>query len=258
MGFRWTRIVWGLCLLAAVAAPASAHHGRDFLLVRTAELPHRGQVFLVPRQDWIDTGDGQEFEFEPSLLVALHDRLALEAHGHFAGPALGELEYESIAPGVAWRLSDPNSNWGVALAAEYEFAANADEPDVQEVGQEAGHHNESGSEHSHAADRLEVRFAISRRLGVWLVAGNLIVAASRAGVEDAELGYALGARRPLAGRTKLGLEAMGSFEENAHELLLGLYSDLAMRLTLSLGAGIGLGPEGSDLSVRTAIVVRLW
>ncbi len=221
-------------LTMTMPAPARAHHGRDFLLAQTAELPHAGQLFLVARQDWIDEGEEQEIEAEPTLLWGATDRLTLELHAHVARPSGGSFELEAVAPAVTWRLTPVASPWGLALSAEYEFAESDEE-----------------------ADRTEARLALSRELARARWALDLVAEEAQEDEAEVEWGYAAGFRHRLRERLDWGLEAAGGFEsEAAEEALLGLYFDPGARWTVQLGAGTALGDEGPDLTLRTAVVWR--
>ena len=261
-------ILFAVALALTVAAPALAHHGRDFLLAETAEIPHPRQGWAIARQDYVEQDDGDgELELEPSLLVGITRWLAFEVHGH-AGRADGEsVEYESTAPALHLRFARPGASWGVGVSAEYEIAHQDDAPDS-------------------AAGILSVS-GLARGTQ-WAL--NLTAAEPRERGADTEWGYALGVRRPLTRRLHWGLEARGSLEgtddaeaeddhhdEHAadlaphdgaeaghghgglvgHEVLAGLYFEASEKLSLNLGLGTGVD-GGPDLTVRTALVWRFW
>ena len=213
---------------------AFAHHGRDFLLVQTAELPHKGEIYLVARQDYLDEGEEEEIELEPAVIFGLTGRLAFEVHSHVAREGDESFEYESTSPALHLRLSPLRSAWGLGLSAEYEIA--------------------SGDEEDHA----EARLVLSRFVGGARVAFNLIAEEEQSSGAEVEWGYAVGFRARLGERSGWGLEARGGFESDAEaEALFGLYFEPSNRVTMQLGAGTALGDEGPDLSIRTALVFRL-
>lgn len=222
-------------LVAALALPAaaSAHHGKDFLLAQTAELPHPGQLFLVSRQDSIDAGE-EELEWEPTLLLGVGSRFALELHAHVAREEGESFRYEATAPAFQWRLTPRRARWGLALAGEYEFAALDEEP-----------------------DRAEARLIVSRPVGRSRLALNLVAAEEREEGSAVEWSYAAGFRRRLAGVVDWGLEAEGDLEgPSRHEVLLGCYAEPSERWTVNVGAGTGMDESELDLSVRTALIWR--
>jgi hypothetical protein len=225
-----------IALVIAVLAPTvlRAHHGRDFLLVQTAEMPHPGQLFLISRQDRIDAGDEQEIEWEPAILLGVASRFSLEVHGHVAREGGESFAYESTAPALRWRVTPGSSPWGLALAGEYEIAADEKEP-----------------------DRVEARLALSRPLGGGRIAVNLVAGEEQEAGADVEWLYAAGLRLPAADTLHWGIEAEGTLEgPSSHELLAGLYWEPSPRWTINAGLGGGVDENELDVAVRTAVVWR--
>ncbi len=220
-----------------LAAPAHAHHGRDFLLVQTAELPHGGDGYFIARQDYIETEKGHEIELEPTLFVGVTDRFALELHSHVAKEGDESFTYESTAPAFTVRLTPGHAEWGLGLSGEYEIS----------------HHDEH-------PDRAEGRLLASGRLGRGTLAVNLIAGREQESGADVEWAYAAGYRFPVSRRLAWGLEGEGGFQSgDTHELLLGIYAEPNARFTINAGVGTGVGGgESPDLTVRTAVVVKLW
>jgi len=211
---------------------AAAHHGRDYLNVRGDDLPHPGQVFFVPRCDFVTQGGESETELEPSLLVGALPWLSAEIHAHISGEEGENLRYEATAPSVQISLPGERA-WGVSLSTEYELAAEAD-----------GH------------DRAEAIGIVSGMLSGYQLALNLRWTGEEHVSPD--WGYAAGLRSRTAPGLSFGLEAQGGFAADAqHEALLGIYIDPASRTTLNVGLGAGLGPEGPDATLRTTLVFRI-
>jgi len=226
-----------LCLVFLaflLAAPLAAHHGRDFLLVQTSETPHGGEFYFIPSASYIDGGEEEEIEVEPTLLYALTSRFSVEVHAHIAKEGSEAFEYESTSPALHYRLTSAESLFGVSLSFEYEIA-HLDEHE----------------------DRAEVRLAVSQAGDLWLFGANLIASEHQGGGAEVEWGYATGVRRSFGDDWALGLEGQGSFEHDEHEILLGLYSEPSEHLTFNVGAGVGVGSDGLDFSLRSALVFRL-
>lgn len=232
------RCVRRLLLAAALGflcVPASsyAHHGRDFLLLQTADLPHGGQIYFVSRQDYVSEEE-DEVEWEPTFLVGILDRLTFEAHGHVAREGDEPFTVESISPALHLRLSRHDAPWKIGVFAEYEISQ-VDDHD----------------------DRAEGRLSAVRNFAKGRFAANLVAEEEQADDASVEWGYVLGFRRAATGVLDWGLELEGSFEDGrGQELLLGLYHETSHRFTFNVGVGTGLGDNETDLSVRTALIWR--
>jgi hypothetical protein len=227
--------------IAAIAVllasgPALAHHGRDFLLARSAALPHAGEIYFIPAAAYVKEEDGhEETELEPSLLWGTSDWLAVELHGHAARHEGESFEYESTAPTLHFRYAPgAASAWALGLSLEYEFARDHDESDV-----------------------VKTLAGFTTRAYDGLVAINLIAEDARDDGEGAEYGYAAGFRWPVQPQLAVGLEAQGDLEGRAeHEALLGVYWTATDRLTLNLGYGAGID-NGPDYTLRTSLIWQL-
>jgi hypothetical protein len=107
------RALYALALSLAFAAPAAAHHGKDFLLAESAELPHPRTTFFVSSERFSNS----EFTSEPSILFGITSNFAGEVHVHFT-----EHGYEAIAPAI--HVAFPSlGSWNFAASGEYEFAS---------------------------------------------------------------------------------------------------------------------------------------
>jgi hypothetical protein len=208
---------------------ALAHHGLDFILVQTAHLPERGTGYSFARLNYLsDTED--ETEIEPALLYGAADWMAVEIHAHVAKEGSESLRYESAAPAVHFRLTPRNSPTSFGVSAEYAFAHGEDE-DV--------------------ADLAGV-FGLERDR--WMVAANLLYE-KRSGASG-ELGYAAGARRTFGEKHGVGLEVLGSFENDGYsEAMLGYYGELSEQFTFNAGVGFGID-EGPDHAVHMTFIWR--
>ena len=223
-------------LLFLATPPALAHHGKDFLLAESCDLPHRGDLYLVATADSVRDGGESEEEVSPALLVGIAPRFAVELHGHL-GKVGGEgWRYEATAPSLHIRLTSPRSEapWSLGLSVEREIANRNDEN-----------------------DRAEARLIATRKDTRASLTLNLIGEREEGGGGASKLSYAAGLRPGLGHRFGWGLEAKGRIEHDAaHEVLVGFYSEPTEELTLKIGLGTGLGPGGFDLTVRTGLVWR--
>jgi hypothetical protein len=230
---RRPSVVW--CFFVAgvlAAAPARAHHGKDFLLVETVELPRPGELYFFSAQDAIRHEGSTTLEVSPALLLGVSRIVAFEVHGH-ASHEEDHWTYEATAP--ALRIQLPRSSrLRVGFSAEYEIA-----------------HEEDTHDH------LGGRFIVSYRHGPTLFAANLVAERAVGEDEPTEIGYAFGLRPNLGSRLGWGIEAQGGLQNReGHEVLLGLYVEPSERFTLKVGVGTAFG-NGPDWTVRTGIVFRL-
>jgi len=106
------RVVYALALSLAFAAPAAAHHGKDFLLAESAELPHPKTMFFVSSERFSNS----EFTSEPSLLFGITPNFAGEVHVHFTRDG-----YQAVAPAIHVQLPSLAA-WNFGASAEYEIA----------------------------------------------------------------------------------------------------------------------------------------
>jgi hypothetical protein len=106
------RILGATLLSLACAAPALAHHGRDFLMIESPEIPHPGDVYFVSSE----RASRSAFTTEPSVLFGINRRLAAEVHVHVSRDG-----YEAAAPAIHLQLGE-RGPWSFGASAEYEIA----------------------------------------------------------------------------------------------------------------------------------------
>ena len=234
--FRLRSVSAACLLLCVIALPARAHHGQDFLLVESPQVPHPGDAYLLANGAFALDDAQEQAGFEPALLVGVTPRIAFELHAHTEKLAGESWRYEATAPAIHVLLSDPERHDGlkVGLSAEYEIAREAD-----------------------AADNLELRLGVERAIGRMKWAGNLVYDREQRGEHG--FGTALGLRRQLDDRLALGLEAQGAFDHaEGRELLAGLYWEHQQRWALKFGLGAVRNDNGGyDPLARLGLVLRL-
>ena len=235
LGSPLPHLVGALLLVALASTPAQAHHGRDFLLARTASLPHPGEVYFVPRVDYSDGGEEGETELEPTLLYGFNSWLAGEIHLHVAKEGSEDFEVESTAPAVHFRFTDPEKPWGLGLSLEYEISHLGDHPDV-----------------------AEAAVILSRESEGSKLAFNIVAEEEQESGSAVTWAYSLAFRRPVTSAFDLGVEVLGDLEEPGDgEALLGIYLEPASGVTLNLGIGTSYGDAQLDLSIRTSLAIRI-
>lgn len=224
-----------LGLLALATCPLYAHHGRDFLLADSANLPHTGDLYVIAQQSYIDAGDDYEIEVEPAVFFGLTQRISLELHSHVAQENGEDWTYESTAPALHLRLNPLDSSWAFGASFEYELS-NVDE----------------------LADVAEGRLILSRDARKDKCAFNVIAEREQESGADLEWSYAAAYRRLVNLSLALGVELRGDVEHPGDgEALLGIYVDRGRWWTLNMGIGTGYGDQELDLTARTSLVIRV-
>jgi hypothetical protein len=230
---RWLKSFVIAVLLACGSEIASAHHGKDFLLVESYDLPAPEEFYLVGAAAVSRAGNETSVELEPSILVGVLPRFAFELHSHITKESHENLRYEATAPSVHLQLTPQTSDFPVQLAcsAEYEIAT------------------------SNGQDRLETRLILEKEIARWKLVGNLIGQHEQGGHND--VGYGIGARYDVNEMFACGFEAQGPFTNgDRHELLIGAYFEPKEFITLKLGAGPSINGEGAGVVVRFGVVWR--
>jgi hypothetical protein len=217
-------------LLLVFAAPAFAHHGKDFLLVESYELPHPKALYAVSAEELMFGRGAAAFRDEPSLLFGLTDRVAAEVHAHLEKSPGENLNLEAIAPAIHIRLLD-SSAFHVGLSAEYEIAR-------------PGNGNAAA-----------LRLIFGRSIGEGAIVGN--IGLDRAEGERTRAFYAIGYRPDMEGTTSWGIEAQGALRHGEqHEAIVAGYHQISERLTLKGGAGVAVGAGKPLALIRTGVVWR--
>lgn len=226
------RPVWVIALLILRAVPALAHHGRDFLIVESYELPHPGVFYFVTSEE-LDRADGETaFHTQPSLLFGIRERFAGEVHVHMEKLPGESFRYEAIAPSVHIQLTPAESKsvWRFGASAEYELARQRGE------------------------DNLAVTLIASRPIGDAVVIVNAGAEHQRAGGTTHAV-YAVGFRPQLDVPVSWGVEAAGRLHRGeSQQLIFGVYLQPTGRFTIKVGAGAGFGNGRPAAVVRGGIV----
>jgi hypothetical protein len=224
------------CLAAAplfcLASLALAHHGKDFLFTETLHFSPSGQYFLMANASSLHWGDEDEFEIEPGFLTFFNDAhpFALEIHGHFAKEDGEGLRHE--ATGVALRTSFAEvGDWAFGGSVEEEFGA-GDEP-----------------------DNTEIRLIAQQTVGTNLLGINVI--GDFADGEDDNWGYAAGYHFETLAPLAYGIEAVGSFTDDAHSIIPSVQYKADLNTVLKFGVGIGVSDAAPDWGLHFGVVLKL-
>lgn len=201
---------------------AFAHHGKDFLIVETSEIPEKGESFFISS---FEAGASRK-EWTPGFLYSWTDFLATEVHAHFENDEKQNLEFSSFAPEVRINLNalSPSYLSGIAFSAEYEFAKNkqtellADEAASDEDHLKKFHEGESSDTEELHKDRLEMRLIFSKFLNGANVALNLVF--NKQKLEKEDYGYAFGVKKDMGHKLDFGFEADGSFKNSSQNRMM--------------------------------------
>ncbi len=209
--------------------PLFAHHGKDFLLVESYELPHPKALYAVSAEEFLFGRSSLTFRDEPSLLLGVTDRIAAEVHAHVAKEPSGTAKLNAIAPAVRLRLFDSDV-LRAGLSAEYE------------IGRQG------------AGNAAAVRLIVGHSVGEGAVVGNI-------GVEHAHDGtraiYAIGYRPDMEASRSWGIEAQGALRSGEqHEAIVAGYGRISDRLTVKAGIGAAVGVGKPLALIRTGLVWR--
>jgi len=230
-------IIAGLIFLLP-PAPASAHHGKDFLLTATDDMPLKGHLYaLLSVDDTIERGGGRGVEITPGVLFAVTNRFSLEPHVHVARDEEGN-DYRYGATAVEGRyavgyIGRTQWRWGVSL--EYENPREEN-------------------------DNLAGRLLLVRNYTRSLVALNLV--ASRDLQEGGRTPFSviLGMLRPLSPTNNVGLEIEAPFPlADGVELLPGIYHIFGGptgRTSLKIGVGVFVSRDTTAGTLHTAFIQR--
>ncbi len=206
-----------ICVLAiACAVPAFAHHGKDFMLVESYELPEPRTFYFFTAEQW----SHGEFRDQPALLAGITTHVAGEVHVHIEDGSA-----EAVATAVRFALAERGA-WRAGLSAEYEL----------------GHGEALNVILAHAVRDGAVVFNI----GIEHEEGGGNRATYAIGIRpDLENRFSWGVE--VQGRLAHGEE---------QQAIAGFYAQPADRITLKLGAGTTLGAGKPAAVVRTGLVIR--
>lgn len=221
-------------------APAIAHHGKDFLLTATDDMPLLGHLYaLLSVDDALQRGGSQrDIEITPGVLFAVSDRFSLEPHGHVArSEGTNDYQYAATAVEARYRIGYVGrSEWRWGASLEYEHPR--------------------GEEH----DNLQGRLLFVRNFPRHLVALNLVADRDLQAGGRTPLSLIAGILQPLRPTDNLGLEISAPFPlADGVEILPGIYHVFggpAGRTSLKIGIGAYVSRSGTAGTVHTALIQR--
>jgi hypothetical protein len=214
--------VIGLALLAVPCA--FAHHGKDFLMTETDDMPAAGHVYgLLSSDTNIDKDGGRTTEITPGLLFAVGPHIAVEPHFHVSRAENGDDDaakkwhYDATALAVRYSAGTiPGSEWRFAVSGEVEKPKDSEE-------------------HSEGTARL----IFVRTFPNSLVAINLLAGRELARDGEKSYGLGLGILTPLANGDNAGIELSARLPtKDGYEVLPGYYHKMSDTTTVKIGVGV--------------------
>src|SRR5438105_1482798 len=94
-----------------LTAPALAHHGKDFLLIETDDMPLPGHVYALLSSDTnIDKDGERSTEITGGFLYGFSERFSIEPHFHVDRTSDQGWHYDAAALELRYRIGNlPNS-----------------------------------------------------------------------------------------------------------------------------------------------------
>lgn len=235
-------------LMVMMSKPVLAHHGREFLILSTSELPHPGQIYFLLSTDVLRmkerTEDAAhdahpvpseerltEMEWEPGVFIGITHYWSVEFHSHVEREG-GSSRYASTAVENRLDLNRflPGIPLKTGLLLEYE----------------QGHRGHD----SH----IEGRLLLAKEMGGILTAVNFGV--ERTVGEDTEVLYGIGLKRQILPGVSVGVEYLGQrLSDFQGQIIPGLYVNIRGHLNFKVGGAMSVSDPSNTAGVRTALIV---
>jgi len=221
------------------ALPVEAHHGKDFMLTSTDDMPLQGHIYpLVSEDDTFDPADSSRSnELTPGILFAIGPNSSLEPHLHFERNGGLHYGYGATAVEIRHRIGFiGSSEWRLAGSLEFERP----KADVSNV---------------------EARVILVRQFTRSLLAANLVIGRDVSGPAPMRYGVIVGALRPVGPTDNVGVEVRASFPlADGVEILPGIYHVFGGppgRASLKVGWGLFTSRATTGGTFHTAFIYRL-
>ena len=230
--------------LYALVVNVYAHHGKNYLVTGSFEIPRPGSWHALFAADFRNRFGAQFYEIEPGVLYGITDRLAVELHTHHASDD-GAFRAEAVSLesrfGLFGHFSEGDEQierergrTGMALLFEFEKG----------LGDQS--------------DRYEARAILGAERGDYTFAGNLIWQQAFDENRSHEKRYAFGVKRTFSTSLGIGAELDGSFQDlSAARFTPGIFVSTGARVDVKLGASLRMSSISEDPIIRLALVYGL-
>jgi hypothetical protein len=223
-----------LILLLASSA-LFAHHGKDFSITETTELPEPKSFWLLLSGDFGSeeqlNNEHAVFEFTPGILYGITKSFAIEAHPHFAKEEHEDLAYEAIGFQLRYNFSSLHDDFDLGIATEYEIA--------------------SKSEHENL---LDLRFIISGDTEKYKFALN----SGFEFEEETSFVARFGVGSEITDVHSFAIELLSKFgDETNIDIIPSWTNETKYEHTMRIGLGFSTDKERPRISFRTILIFSL-
>lgn len=220
-------------IIFASTSNLSAHHGKDFVVTETTELPESGSLWILFSGDFGAeerfNNTHTQFELTPGILYGITDALAFEFHPHLAKEEDAGLTYE--ATGFQLKYS-PSFSFGSGFQTG--FSVEFEKSHIK------GHD-----------DLVELNLILLKQYPNYKIAlnGGFIF-------EDKTQFIArIGIGKSINNSNALSIELLSKFgEENAIDIIPSWTFETAREITFRLGLGLSANEDRPSLSIRSMFV----
>lgn len=123
--------------MLSISSILFAHHGKDFAVTETTELPEAGSFWIISSFDFGSeeqlNSEHSVFEFTPGILYGFTNSLAFEAHPHLSKEEREDISYEATGFQLRYNLPQFNNQFQVGLSSEYEISANSEHENLFDI-----------------------------------------------------------------------------------------------------------------------------
>ena len=244
------RVIWAVMVVGgwvAFAGEPAWAHARDYLVTQPYYTTKKGEVEVELWNDMnfseADNDNTYNSKHQVEVEYGLTDRLQLAYYEVYTWDRRKDWERDELKLEAKYRFAEAGQ-WPVDVALYTEYA------------------NPNGRQDLHS-DELENKVILSKDLGPWNLAGNVIFEKKLNEHSDWEFEYTAGTSYAITPTTRLGLElkeTLGDSDEfgwrrKDHKLFLvpGIYTSLNEHLRVLVGVGFGVTRASDDVQLKSLV-----
>ena len=229
------KYVFSILLLLIISSLVFAHHGKDFIVTETTELPKAKSFWLILSGDF---GAAEQFnsklavfEFTPGILYGISNSFAIEAHPHLGKEENEDFSYEATGFQLRYNLPNLRSRFQIGLSSEYEIAS------------KSGHKN-----------LLDLRLIIATETENYKIVLNGGIESE----EETSFVTRFGIVSNIFGNQSFAVELLAKFGDDTNVDIIPSWTYKTNNdHTLRLGLGISADEERPFLSLRSILIFSL-